>query len=437
MNIHEQITALLDGELHDETQVAELLHVLAVAPEKRLLLMEQVKMGRSFGTLGAGLAPSRSADAAIWAGIGAVDAVTPVPPPTPVPPSPSLGFWQRPGFAALAGVLLIGLGTAVGYLVSGKTVPASAIAARKVDTVVISRQPGETRFAGESPEEITLLRDSLVDTRSRYATLASTNGRLLGEISRLKSRAGATPSLAALSAPHRADRSTPDAAATLPVATVPALSAPSVTMVLPRAFATRMPASVTTAPAPISRLSSGNTVNPMDALHTGDDRKGWMVGIRNNFRLSLPHIYGVPAQSNTLTDREIMGSFDGGLFGLRSPLRFGAAFGGTQFSQVLHTNTGGAALDTIIEQSPTFLYGRGFVSSQLISSEIFGTSVEFGGGGTSIGPFATLGVDAEFRVADGFSGDIGLSSWFLWSQFRGQTITSTNLNVHGGFALWF
>ncbi|MEP7220806.1 MAG: hypothetical protein ABI876_17910, partial [Bacteroidota bacterium] len=426
MNIHEQITALLDGELHDETQVAELLHVLAVAPEKRLLLMEQVKMGRSFGTLGAGLAPSRSADAAIWAGIGAVDAMTPspVPPPAPLPPSPSLAFWQRPGVAALAGVLLIGLGTAIGYLVSGKTVATSAIAARKVDTVVISRQPGETRFAGGSPEEITLLRDSLVDTRSRYATLASANGHLLGEIARLKSPATVTSSFAASSAPRRA---TPDGAEMVPAATIPVLAAPLATRVLPRASATRMPASVNIATASISRLSSANSANPMDALRAGDERKGWMIGIRNNFRLSLPRIYGVPAQSNTFTDREIIGSLDGGMLGLRSPLRFGAAFGGTQFSQVLHTNTGGAALDTIIEQSPTFLYGRGFVAPQLVNSENFGASVEFGGGGTSIGPFATLGLDAEVRMANGFSGDFGLSSWFLWSQFRGQTVTSTNL----------
>jgi hypothetical protein len=35
MSIHEQITALLDGELADQATVAELMHVLAVSPEKR------------------------------------------------------------------------------------------------------------------------------------------------------------------------------------------------------------------------------------------------------------------------------------------------------------------------------------------------------------------------------------------------------------------
>jgi hypothetical protein len=199
----------------------------------------------------------------------------------------------------------------------------------------------------------------------------------------------------------------------------------------------QMPAEVQAPQTPVARLSSTGATDPMEALRSVDERKGVMLGMRNNFRLSLPHIYGVPAQSNTFTDREVVASVDAGALGLRAPLRFGAAFGGTQFSQVLHTNTGGVPLDTIIEQSPIFVYGRGFVSSQIISSENVATSVEFGGGGTSIGPFATLGMDLEYRVLDRVSVNGGLSSWFLFSQFRGQTNTSTNLNVHGGFAFRF
>ncbi|MBC8146167.1 MAG: hypothetical protein H7X80_11335, partial [bacterium] len=50
MSIHEKITALLDGELADAGEVAELMHVLAVSPEKRDLLVEQLSLKRHFAS---------------------------------------------------------------------------------------------------------------------------------------------------------------------------------------------------------------------------------------------------------------------------------------------------------------------------------------------------------------------------------------------------
>src|SRR5687768_4004714 len=74
MTIHEQITALLDGELVDGGAVAELMHVLAVSPEKRELLVDQLSMKRYYTASAAQVVPPASADLAIMRGLASVDA---------------------------------------------------------------------------------------------------------------------------------------------------------------------------------------------------------------------------------------------------------------------------------------------------------------------------------------------------------------------------
>jgi hypothetical protein len=165
----------------------------------------------------------------------------------------------------------------------------------------------------------------------------------------------------------------------------------------------------------------------------------WQIGMRSNFRISFPRIYGIEPRPNALTDREITMTrrLDAGAMGLRMPMRMGIAVGGTQFSESFHTNTGGHQIDTIIEQTPSFFYGRGFIAPELISSENFGASLELGGGGTVVGPFATVGLGLEYRALDRVSVDIGLDSWLLWTKLEQQAIMSTNLNAHVGAAMWF
>src|SRR3954470_11061497 len=92
MTIQEQITALLNGEMTDEVHVSELMHVLAVSPEKRAILVEQVAMARAFTTMGTGIVPPGAADMKILAALGAVDAAFPARPvqePAAADPAPA------------------------------------------------------------------------------------------------------------------------------------------------------------------------------------------------------------------------------------------------------------------------------------------------------------------------------------------------------------
>ena len=104
---------------------------------------------------------------------------------------------------------------------------------------------------------------------------------------------------------------------------------------------------------------------------------------------------------------------------------------------MIHTNTGGATVDTIYEQTPQLFYLRGYVAPQIISLGEWSGSLEIGGGGTALGPMATLGASAEWRPAAALSVDGGIAAWMQWSQFRTSTYMSGNLNAHLGVAYWF
>src|SRR2546421_6035359 len=108
MTIHEQITALLNGDLAESAQVGELLHVLAVSPEKRALMIEQIRMSRAFTAMGSSLAPSHALDSKLWSGIAAIDAgFPPAPSGAAASASTALMLTARPWVNSIAAFLLV------------------------------------------------------------------------------------------------------------------------------------------------------------------------------------------------------------------------------------------------------------------------------------------------------------------------------------------
>ena len=166
---------------------------------------------------------------------------------------------------------------------------------------------------------------------------------------------------------------------------------------------------------------------------------GLQLGVRNNFRLSLPRVYGLTPAPTVLLDREVVGSIalggaDDGLF---SRVRAGAAFGQTQFSMVFHSNTGGEEIDTIYEQSPQPFYGRAFLAPELVRFDRFAGLLEVGGGYSGAGGFGTVGFNIEYRPLDEIAIHAGASTWLLWTSFREAVDLSTNVNAHLGFMYGF
>jgi|GEM_PF-2385306 len=440
MNIHEQIIAFLDGELHNETQVAELLHVLAVAPEKRHLLLDQVKLRRSYATLGAELTSPVAVDMAILQGLHTIDAGFPsasIPPPA----SPASGqiagaarfFRYHPMLMGSVASLLLVIGGVIGYLFAGGRGGAFATA-----TAVGPAVPQAASSAVSSPPSdataddlvVKGLRDSLARLQSRYGALMAA------------SASGGRPAV------HRsAVRAATSADMETPVRMRSDRQAADTVVLSPRSSSVESTIALRSVPADGGLL--GGSADPMLSRSPMQmegrpvtDRdlavvdRVWQIGLRSNFRLSFPRVYGIEPSTNALTDREVVATrrFESGDLGLRMPLRLGVAVGGTQFSETFRAvgNTSGT-----IAQTPNFIYGRGFIAPEIISSENWGGALELGGGGTAVGPFVTLGLGMEYRAMDRISMDLGVSSWLLWTRLEQQSIMSTNLNAHVGAAMWF
>ena len=471
MNIHEQIIAFLDGELRDESQVAELLHVLAVAPEKQRLLIDQVRIRRSFATLGGGLASPLAADAAILQGLHAIDAgfpsagLPPGPPASAAPATAARLFRYSPVLMGSVAALLITVGGVIGYIFGsggtarsndlsplrdraavtapltpggqavGGVTAGSAPTSSGMDRSITGSAPASLARNGGSAGNgsdgtIAALRDSLARLRSRYASLLAADARASRRLTSVSAPVATAPMGPAMLARRDEGSSTREA--------LPTEARPLVSRVAPRAIDGRSPA---IAAATFGEMESprGMDGRPLTDADLAVPDRVWQLGMRSNFRISFPRIYGVETRNNALTDREVVLTrrFGAGAMGLQMPMRMGIAVGGTQFSESFHTNTGGQQIDTIIAQTPSFIYGRGFIAPELVSSENFGASLELGGGGTAVGPFATVGLGLEYRALDRVSVDVGLSSCLLWTKLEQQAIMSTNLNAHVGAAMWF
>lgn len=471
MNIQEQIIALLNGDLQDHAQVEELMHVLAVSPEKRTLFVEQVRLSRTFATVGGSIAPSRQADDRIWQGIHAIDAgMAPAGGASSIATSAAasttaatLGgllrrFWRQ----GLAALILIAGGFGAGYLLRAPEPGGGPAVAGRATVAPQASSPMAEARSDRSAIEIVRLRDSLRLVTMEMGALRSDRDRItadLGHARRTISGLAATvrelPEVRML---KRADIPSADgpenrlaargeggavASSTAPSGTAPAISSGSSI----GGVQLREDRYLSPVPAVADRLPSslGEPFPLAAAAGTSyEDEGSWRFGVNNIFRLSLPRVYGLPEKSTIATDRELDLSYRFREVIGSGALRVGAAAGQAPFGQIFYKSSDGSArVDTIIEQRPALFYGRGYVAPELFRSGIISGSLELGAGGTRIGPILTVGSnleaasDASFGPFDGIATHIGISSWILWSQTGGRTYASTNLNVQIGAALRF
>ncbi len=449
MTLHEEITALLHGDISDGDRIAELMHVLAVSPEKRALFVEQIQLSRAFTALGASVAPPRTADQAIWQGLAAVDAEftggAPRNAPAPDAP-PALSAAPAPMWgnvlAVIAGLLLMTFIIGVRYYerrdTEGTRNAASALGAPEAPVAGLRPDRGVEAAAP--------LRDSLAALRSRYDVLAGEHARALSEITALRNRS------AAVRVVYR-DRVVP--AATSVADTVrteapvePALQQGGAHVPVEIAAVRRASAASPTDRSLDARRSSSHAVAAIgsdldDELSTGASGP-WQVGVRDNFRLSLPRVYGLAGSRSIIFDKDIFVAYrlGGGDHGVLSSMRLMASGGETQFGQIYHTNLGKIGPDTVVRQSPTLQYARMVLAPELVRARNLSGAIELGAGVAvsrfqAVGPIATFGTNLEYRPIDMISLQAGVSGWMLWGQYRQQAITSTNLNAHLGFAIGF
>jgi hypothetical protein len=440
MTIHEQITALLNGELTDTRQVSELLHVLAVSPEKRDLLVEQVRMSRGFAAMGGSIAPPPAVDAKILSGLAAIDAEFPsVGPATAVAPSaPAVGGVAGPAAGGLtasfllrsfAALVLVGVGLGIGYM-AGQRGDSDAVVAM------------QAKLKDASTATI-LLRDSLRDERAELASLKSGQTATVAMLDSLRAAASAAPRVREVvryihTAAPKSSLTEPSRNIEQPAVT-PQNSQPTSTATIAQATELR-PAQIdvprviveqTSVPVVMPLLRSSAPVQ--DAATTRGSRR-LQIGLRNHaVRVSLPKVYGLNASQNVLTGNELFASYrfseDGGV-------KVGAAAGRTRIGLVIHSNTGGTPVDTITELNPDLFYGRAFLSSEVLRIPEWNTSLalELGAGGTEIGPMGTFGLNAEIELMDRLSFQFGTSSWLLLATYRGRMQSSVNFNGHLGVA---
>jgi hypothetical protein len=421
MSIHRQITALLDGELVEAGAVAELMHVLAVSPEKQALLVEQLALKRHVATSASRVVPPAGADLAIMRGLGAIDAGFPsagasteIAAPAPVPVGGASAGWSRSTLAALAALLIVG-SFAAGYLLRGGG----------ATTVVESSAPTVVEVGRE---ELASARDSIVALNARIASLAS-----------------ATPATSATVAETRATHAaTSGSPAPRPVIVYRDRPTPAIERDARVAYAQTMrPERVPVAPT--GRVAVREDVPVIETQESAFEGVGTsgpigvQVGFRNHARLSLPRVYGLAPTGTVLLDREVIGSVELGDDGdgLLARLRAGVALGQTQFGMVFHTNTGGAAVDTIIEMSPQAFYGRAFIAPELVRFDALKGLLEVGGGYSEVGGFGTVGLNLEYRPYDQIAFHAGASTWLLWTEFNDAVDLSTNVNAHLGVMLGF
>jgi hypothetical protein len=438
MTIHEQITALLNGELTDTGQVSELLHVLAVSPEKRDLLVEQVRMSRGFAAMGGRIAPPPAADAKILSGLAAIDAEFPsAGPATAVAPSAP----AAPGVAgpvagglttslllrSLTAILLVGLGLGIGYM-----------AGTRGDSDTVMAMQTNLKEASATTAR---LRDSLRGERSELASLKNGEVATTAMIDSLRAVASAAPRVREVvryvhaTAPKSTESETPrslEQPHTIPQGSPTVAQA---TELRPAEIdVPRVVVEQTRVPVVMPSLRSGSPVQ--DAAVARGSRRV-QVGARDNLlRVSLPQVYGLNASQNVLTGKELFATWrfsqDGGVKG-------GIAVGQTRIGLVIHSNTGGTPVDTITELNPDLAYGRAFLSSEVLTIPQWNTSLalELGAGGTEIGPMGTFGVNAEVQLLDRLSLQFGTSSWLLLATYQGRMQSSVNFNLHLGAAVGF
>jgi len=422
----------------DEGHVAELMHVLAVSPEKRALLVEQVAMGRAFTAMGSGVVPPASADLGILKGIAAIDAGlavnTPVDAPAHDAPQAAPAQVVKPArrmLAPMLGVLCLVLGLGAGYLLwGGDSHPApQAVATRSAGAVVVDRSAA--------------LRDSLALLRSQLLTLGADHTSALRQIDALKNRPERVR-VVYRDRPVELREVAPQAQSE--ESTIPAMPIDT-TIVNSAQLRHALPLPSDAPPRELAASSSTTSIPMADREADADESEGegtWQVGLRDNFRLSLPRVYGLAGNRSILFDKDIVATYrmGAGEGGLLSSFRLGLTAGETQFSQIFHTNTGGVPIDTIIEQSPTLQYLRFLLAPELVKTAQVTGSLELGAGSTMqrfkiIAPFATVGLNLEYRPVDLLSIHAGGSTWLMWTEFRNQIYVSTNLNAHLGFAVGF
>jgi hypothetical protein len=407
----------------DEQHVSELMHVLAVSPEKRNILVEQIRMSRQFGAMTASIAPSRAADSKLWERLGSVDtelaARQPGPATPPVSTPPTLSPGLRPSVLGLIGTLLIGVGLGVGYLMANASAEVPTTAA--ISTSQLSR-PTTTAIPATTRES-----DSLAALRTRIEDMGNRYSLALAEIERLRSRPAPAPIIryVEIPAPSRA------------IEEETATTVRQVALRSPQTAATRTMAndSVVDATVPPQLRSPGFNPDDLELERSN----AFQVGLRNNLRYSLTRVYGLPNLQNTLTDRELYVGTSLTGNGTTTGIGAGIAGGQTMFSFIAHSNADDPRTDTVFYMTRLLWYGRGYIAPKLFALEDMdlSASLEIGGGGTQIGPFGTLGLDLEYLPSNWIAIHAGASAWQIWTQIRNQSASSTNLNAYWGAAVRF
>lgn len=442
MTIQEQIIALLNGDLTNQPEAAELLHVLSVSPEKQALLIEQIRMTRGYANLRANVTPPPAADAAILQGLAGIDAAIGVPAATSGSATASAGvsgsvasslWYARPSIRAVAASLLLVAGVGIGYLLFNRTESRIAESASGQSAAQVQLHTGGGISQTDSAA---MLRGYVSQLQQQLATANQHYGVALAQIDELRNRPAqlrtrtitlhdtvlipATPPTALASADMAEMTIGVDSASAIQPSSLHGPSHPAIVL-----------DSLMLINAPAIALRSASVAS----LGEASSKYRWQVGLRNHFRMSLPKIEGLPNLQNTLTDREGFISYAMQSQQGLPQLNIGAAVGETQFGLMYHTNTGGAQTDTVFLTTPILNYGRLWVAPTLLTiGEQLSASLELGGGGTEIGPFGTAGVAMEYHAGERATLHAGLSSWFLWTAFRDQLYTSTNLNGSIGIA---
>lgn len=146
MNTQEQIIALLQGELKDDAQVADLLNQLVNSPENRQVFVEHIELGKQLDEYVGGILPASSDVFRIWERIdtfereGSKDA-------NAVQQKRSS---KRPWLGVLVALLV---GTGLGYLLQPEndTVPSAQHQPMSVDTVFMPLTSSEEESQTSAP----------------------------------------------------------------------------------------------------------------------------------------------------------------------------------------------------------------------------------------------------------------------------------------------
>ncbi len=475
MTLQEEITALLHGDLIDEDRVGELMHILAVSPEKRGILVEQIRLSRAFTQLGSSIATPHAADERIWQGIDAIDneiagrpqmIANPTTVPTPAPvAATAIGRWAGAVgsillLAYVVGVQLLGpagtsnAGTGTGMRPTAAT-PSRAtapgmpqmsgsmalldslnIANRKLSLLSSEYRTALTRIKAleERGERIRVVyRNRNVDAERRTIPTPQTPAMGRDSATNVMAAHGNTPAIAS------ADSASNEASVARATTAQPTLDA-----VATRSVSLAAPTNGSHADQPLAAEPLSASASTPLASEVESGIGPWQIGVRDHFRLSLPRVYGLNGSHSIMFDRDIYVSYrvNGSESGLLSSFKVAATGGQTQFAQAYHTNTGGQPVDTVILQAPTLNYARLMLAPDVIRTANVTGSLELSGGLAAsglaaIGPIATFGINVEYRPIERVAIHGGASSWLLWTQFASQTYVSTNMNAHLGFAIGF